>query len=206
LYPVTVDVLGVQDKLTLCCGAGIPVPVNDAATGGLVALLVNVIVAEAAPLAWGANLNVKGALWPTDRVTGKESPVNVNSGLLELTEEMVTLAPLAVIEPVWFCVLPTVTLPKLAVAGFTASCPGVVPVADRDTLRLGMEPSAVSARLPLTAPPLDGVNVTLNVRLCPALSVVGTLRPLVEKPPPVTVAVAMCSGEPPELVRRSVCD
>jgi hypothetical protein len=44
-------VLAVHDKLTLCCGAGVPVPVTDAATGGLVALLVKVTVPEAVPLA-----------------------------------------------------------------------------------------------------------------------------------------------------------
>jgi hypothetical protein len=81
-----------------------------------------------------------------------------------------------------------------------------VPVPDSATLRLGTDPSAVSARLPFAAPPLDGVNVTLKVRLWPGFSVVGTFNPLVPKPAPVTAAVAMCKTDPPEFVRRSVCD
>jgi hypothetical protein len=114
-------VLAVHDKLTECCGAGVPVPVKLSVTGGLVALLVKVIVAEAVPLACGANFNVKGALCPAESVIGNVNPVKVNSGLLELTPETVTLALLAVIDPAWFCVAPTVTLPKFAVAGFTES-------------------------------------------------------------------------------------
>ena len=59
-------------------------------------MLVNVIVAEAAPLACGANVQVNGALCPAAKVTGNDNPVSVNSGSLEPTEEIVTLAPLAV--------------------------------------------------------------------------------------------------------------
>ena len=43
--------------------------------------------------------------------------------------------------------------------------------------------------LPVAEPLVWGVNVTLNVRLCPAFSVVGTFRPVVAKAAPVTVAV-----------------
>ena len=64
-----------------------------------------------------------------------------------------------------------------------------------------MEPSAVTARLPLAFPLLWGVKVTLKVRLCPAFKVVGTLNPLVANPGPVTVAAEMWSRDPPELVR-----
>jgi len=71
---------------------------------------------------------------------------------------------------------------------------------------LGTDPSAVRIKLPLAAPPLVGVNVTLNVRLCPGFSVVGTLNPLVPKPAPDTVAVARCKTVPPEFVSRSLCD
>jgi hypothetical protein len=68
------------------------------------------------------------------------------------------------------------------------------------------EPSAVSARLPLTFPLLWGVNVTLKVRLWPAFKVVGTLKPLVANPAPVTVAVERCSNDPPVFVRICECD
>jgi hypothetical protein len=45
---------------------------------------------------------VNGALCPAARVSGNDNPVSLNSGLLELTDETVTLAPLAVSDPAWF--------------------------------------------------------------------------------------------------------
>jgi hypothetical protein len=94
-----VDVLAVQPRLTLCCGGAVPVPDTDAATGGLVALLANVTVADAAPLAWGAKVSVKFALWPALRLTGSDKPLRVNSELVEDTDEIVTPDPLAVRVP-----------------------------------------------------------------------------------------------------------
>src|SRR5262245_51953801 len=69
--------------------------------------------------------------------------------------------------------------------------------------RLGTAPSVVRARLPLALPPTFGVNTMLKVKLWPALSVVGTLRPLRVKPAPVRVACEICRAEPPELVSVS---
>jgi hypothetical protein len=56
-------------------------------------------------------------------------------------------------------------------------------------LRFVTEPFVVRARLPEAAPVLDGLNVTLKVRLCPAFSVVGTLRPFVANPLPEMLAL-----------------
>jgi hypothetical protein len=154
-------------------------------------LLVNVIVDEAAPLACGVNFSVNGADCPAVSVIGRDNPVTTNSGLLDATADTVTLALWAASDPDCVCEVPTVMLPKLEVAGLAASWPGVVPVPDKDTLRLVTDPSAVNARLPVTAPAAIGVNVTLNVRVCPAFNVVGTLKPLVANPAPVTLAVAM---------------
>lgn len=97
-------------------------------------------------------------------------------------------------------------MPKFTVVGVTANWPGLAPAPDNATLRLLTEPSAVSARLPLAFPLLWGVNVTLKVRLWPAFKVVGTLKPLVANPAPVTVAVERCSNDPPVFVRICECD
>jgi hypothetical protein len=191
LYPATVDVLAVHARLTLCWGGAIPVPLAAWVAGEFVALLVKVIVEEAAPLACGVNVNVNGTVCPAAIVKGSESPETTNSGLFETTDDTVTLAPLATSDPAWACGVPTVTLPKLGVAGLAANCPGAVPVPESVTLRLDTDPSAVNARLPVTAPAAVGVSVTLNVRVCPAFSVVGTLKPLVANPAPVTLAVAI---------------
>ena len=92
-------------------------------------------------------------------------------------------------------------MPKFTVVGVTANWPGLAPLPDRVTLKLPTEPSAVNARLPLEFPLLWGVNVTLKVRFWPAFKVAGTLKPLVAKPAPVTVAVEIWSSDPPVLVR-----
>jgi len=62
LYPTTVEGLALQDRLTLCWGAGVPLPVTEAADEALVALLVNEILPEVAPLACGANVTVNVVL------------------------------------------------------------------------------------------------------------------------------------------------
>ncbi len=183
--------LAVHAKLTLCCGGAVPFPLAACVTGEFVALLVNVIVEEAAPLACGANFSVNGTVCPAVNVKGRDSPETTNSALLDPTADTVTLAPLATSDPACVCEVPTVTLPKFEVAGLAANWPGAVPVPESATLRLGTDPSAVNARLPVTAPADVGVKITLNVRVCPAFSVVGTLRPLVANPAPVTFAEAI---------------
>ena len=51
-----------------------------------------------------------------------------------------------------------------------------------------LDPSDTIARLPLAAPVTVGVKVAVKVTLWVGLSVVGKVRPLIEKPVPVTVA------------------
>jgi hypothetical protein len=65
-------------------------------------------------------------------------------------------------------------------------------------LIFGTDPLAARAKLPLTAALDWGVNAMLNVRLCPPFNVVGTLRPLVANPDPVTVALEIVMLDPPE--------
>ena len=105
-----------------------PLPVTEAADGAFVALLVKEMLPEDVPLAWGANVTVNVALCPAAMVAGNDKPLSVNLGLLEPAEAIVTLAPLAVSVPVWFCLAPTVTLPNAKAPGATANCPGLVPL------------------------------------------------------------------------------
>jgi hypothetical protein len=158
---------------------------------------------EAAPLACGAKVTVNVALCPAAMVAGNDSPPNVNSGLLELPAEIVTLAPVAVRVPVLLWLAPTVTFPKLRFPGATANCPGAVAVPLRDTVSVGTAPSAARKRLPLAVPLVEGVNTRLKVRLCPAFRVVGTFSPLIVNPAPVSVACEMLRTDPPGFVRVS---
>ena len=83
------------------------------------------------------------------------------------------------------CLFPTVTLPKLRLVGLAPSVPGVTPVPDRGMVRVEFEALEVMVRLPLALPADDGANETVNVVLCPAVSVTGVLMPLKLNPEPL---------------------
>src|SRR6266550_2230227 len=70
-------------------------------------------------------------------------------------------------------------------------------------LRVEFEASEMIARLPLTVPAVVGENLTVNVTLWEALRVVGSVRPVREKPAPVTFACEMVTAVPPVLVNVS---
>ena len=63
--------------------------------------------------------------------------------------------------------------------------------------------SEVMARFPLTAPAVVGANTTLKVTLWFAVSVAGSVRPVTDRPAPVTFACVMVTEAPPTLVSVS---
>ncbi len=87
--------LGLQERSTLCCGGGVPLPVRDSRAGELEASLVKDVLAVAVPLACGVKVTVTEALWPAAMVEGSERPLRANSGVLVVAEETVTLEPVA---------------------------------------------------------------------------------------------------------------
>ena len=108
----------------------------------------------AAPADCGVKITENDLLCPAARVRGSARPLRENSPVLELAEVTTTLAVLALSVPVRLLLLPTVTLPKLRVAGERESWPELVPVPERATLRAGFEP--FEARLnPLLIFPAD---------------------------------------------------
>jgi len=82
--------------------------------------------------------------------------------------------------------LPTVTLPKLRLAGLAPSVPGATPVPDRGMVNVGFEALDVRVRFPLAPPADDGVNETVKVALWPAVKVTGVVIPLKLNPEPLT--------------------
>lgn len=83
-----------------------------------------------------------------------------------LTWEIVTLVP-----PVFVTVsdndelFPTITLPKLRLAGLALSVPSVTPVPDKGIVKVGFEPLDVMVTDPVALPAVVGANLTLNVAL-----------------------------------------
>ena len=82
--------------------------------------------------------------------------------------------------------LPTVTLPKLRLAGLGDSDPAARPVPDNPMLRVGFEAFDVTVTVPVALPAVEGVNVTLKVVLAPAANVTGVEIPLKLNPVPLT--------------------
>jgi len=76
------------------------------------------------------------------------------------------------------CLLPTVTLPKLRLAGFDPSVPGDIPVPDSEPVSEEFAASDVIVRVPLAFPLACGAKETIRVVLWEALSVSGRLIPL----------------------------
>jgi hypothetical protein len=90
--------------------------------------------------------------------------------LLELTEDSVTLPPLAVRLPFCVCVVPTVMLPKVIAAGATARLPllTAVPLPVRAIATEGLDALEATFRVALLVPALAGVNAIDKFALLPA--------------------------------------
>ena len=79
----------------------------------------------------------------------------------------------------------TVTLPKARLLGLDPSAPGATPVPDKGMVKVGLSAFEVMVTLPLAFAADCGVKVTLNVALCPAVSVTGAVIPLTVNPVPL---------------------
>ena len=86
------------------------------------------------PVAFGANMTVKVALWPPPRVTGGLIPVMLKPGPLTAVRDMVTadLPILAMVSDI-FLLLPAMTFPKLKLDGLADNRPVVVPIPESGT-------------------------------------------------------------------------
>jgi len=75
LYPITVDVLGSQDRETVWVDGCAPVPLNAWDKDASDALLVNETLPEDAPAAGGVKVTVYCTVVPAGTVTGKVMPL-----------------------------------------------------------------------------------------------------------------------------------
>lgn len=180
-----------------------PDPVRVSTVGVLAALLVREMLPDAVPLLCGAKVKVNDALWPAAIVAGRDNPPRLNSGLVEVAEETVTLDPVAVRVAVSILLVPRVTLPKFKVVTLVIKWPAEMPVPDRAILRAGVEAFETTAIPALVLPPTFGVKRTLKVTLCPLFRLKGRLKPLKLNPAPVTVACEIVTVDLPELVNVS---
>jgi hypothetical protein len=115
------EVLALQDKFTVCGGAGVPVPVRDSVVVAGWPLLVKLSEALADPATCGLKVTENEVLWPTGIVIGSERPPTLNTELPLFAAVTVTFAPLAVNVPDAVPLLPTTTLPMPRVDGVTVN-------------------------------------------------------------------------------------
>lgn len=92
-------------------------------------------------------------------------------------------APLFVNVTVCDCVLPTITLPKDAVEGFSESCPTAtaVPTPLRATFAAASDALLETESVALKVPTVFGENEMLIVALCPGATVTGSVGAMREK-------------------------
>lgn len=169
-------------------------PLNGITTGEPGALLVIESVPDALPAACGANVAVSVAFCPGFTVAGRLRPFAEKPAPDADAAEIVSAA-VPVLLSVTDCepVAPTATFPKLMVGGLTLNCGcAVAPVPLSVTTRDGSEALLVMVTLPLAAPVVVGVKVTVSDADCPPASVPGVEMPLAPNVLPLT---AICEIE-----------
>jgi len=97
-----------------------------------------------------------------------------------------------------------VTLPKASLLGFTASCPSLIPVPDKEMSVIALDASLPIAAVALKLPAAFGVNATVSDALCPAAIVTGRLGAVSEKYFVDTEALLMLADVFPVLLTESV--
>src|SRR5271154_6517371 len=104
------ELLAVQERLTLCWGGGVPVPVKVSMVGEFEALLVNDTLPDAEPVAVGANVTVNCTGWPGGTVMGNDdNPLTAKAEPVTLSEFTITVSPVALRVPVSCAFVPTIT-------------------------------------------------------------------------------------------------
>jgi hypothetical protein len=156
LYPETVEVLAVQDKLTECGVAATPLPLSATVAGEPAALLVIVTPPVTLPAVVGLKITLKVNFCDGDRVTGTLAPLNEKPVPLILICEIWTFE-LPVLVTVSVCVeeTPVSTLPKFTLVVLNDSVSvAVIPVPLKDT-PLGDPAALLTIEMPPLAEPVD---------------------------------------------------
>lgn len=159
-----------------------PVPERARDVGELEALLVNEMFPEAAPAVVGANFTLNSIELFALTLTGVVSrPIVKAADPLMLACVIVKVA-LPGFEIVTACVLlvPVLTFPKAALAGFSEICGAGAAIAAAVIGMLSEEFEALLVKLrePEAEPMLVGVKVTVMPSCAPPAKVAGTVNPL----------------------------
>jgi hypothetical protein len=167
--------------------AATPVPLSEIVNGDFETLLVSETEPVLLPVDVGANTALKVALLPAAITVGTVKPSILKPVPEMLAREIaMPIVPVLLSRMVCESLSPVTTLPKLAIDGVAESAPAT-PVPDKPIVNLLFDASLVITRLPTAAPKVIGAKWTVKLMLFPAETFDGVVRPLVEKPAPVTV-------------------
>lgn len=155
-------------------------PLSPIVAGEFGALLTKLTLPVTAPAAAGSNCTLKLLVCPDESVTGKANVPKVNP--LPVTPICVTLnvpVPLFCNWIVWEAGDPTVTFPKLALAGVALNA-GCRPLPE--TAMTAFAPCELATVMfPVTFSEALGLNVTFIDVFCPAANVTGVVIPVTLK-------------------------
>ena len=136
------------------------------------------------------------------------TPLTLNPAPVTVTLEMVIFEfPLFVSVAFKELVPPTFTFPNPTLVGFAPSSKvGATPIPLRGMAKGELGALLTSEAEPVTLPVEVGANTTLNVLFPPAAIVNGTVKPVMLKPVPETLAREIVTPAVPLLVNLMVCE
>src|SRR3984885_15590198 len=199
---ISVPVLAVQPRATVCGVVDTPVPEVLMVDGELVASLLIKTLPVTAPVVVGANCTVRVADWFGVNISPAVTPLVLKPAPVTVTPEMVTFAlPLLVRATLSELLLPLLTLPKLRLEVLNPSTlvePTPVPLSEMDN---GEPGALLSSEIePEAAPLVVGAKTALKMMFFPARMVTGALIPEMLKPAPVTLTDEMVRVAEPAFV------
>src|ERR1041385_1956089 len=166
-----------------------PVPVTPTTNGELGVLFSKVRLPGRLLAEPGVKLRVKAEEPPGGTESGSVSPDKLKPAPTSDAWVMLRFAvPGLLMVSIWVLVTPTVTLPKLTLAGVTEIC-GCTPLPLSEITVGELAAELTRLRLPVALPAVAGEKLTLSEKLWPAARVTPPLKPLTVNPAP---AMATC--------------
>ena len=183
---MTTDVLGSQLSATECELGCAPLPAN--AIDSVPALLPIAMDPATLPVADGANATLSAAVCPGANVVLAPAPLTANPAPFTSTLEIVTFAfPALVSVAPSELLVPSSTLPKSRLLVLELNSRAEATELPLVEIVRGEFGALLTSEIePVTFPAELGVKTTLNAALWPGAMLIGSARPDVLKPAPVT--------------------
>lgn len=168
-----------------CATGDTLVPASATTRGELSVLFTRVRLPERLLTEAGVKLMVKVEEPPGGTESGNARPEKLKP--VPISDAWVTLrlaVPGFLMASIWVLVTPTVTLPKLTLAGTTEIC-GRTPLPLNEIIPGELVALLTKLRPPVALPTVAGAKLTMSEKLWPAARVTAPVKPLTLNPAPV---------------------